>query len=303
MKNLLRNFIIVNILFFTTCIFAQQDEMQERPVETEFSRLYKPENPEAVLILFGGFPETAENIENGFPITESALENNVAVSYLNYNRKLWLEESDKSQLANNIKEMINTNDLPSDKIYFGGMSSGGNIALLIGNYLSQNAEYDLSPSGVFVIDSPVDIAALYRIAEQNIERNFSQASVGESSFMLNYFKPQLGNPDEEIEPYEKRAPFTFETKNAQNLENLKNTKLRFYTEPDKTWWKENMGIDYEQMNAFHLKRLSNYLTSQDFKKIEYITTEDKGYRANGERNPHSWSIVDKEDLLQWMLEE
>lgn len=303
MKNLLRNFIIVNILFFTTCIFAQQDEMQERPVETEFSRLYKPENPEAVLILFGGFPETAENIENGFPITESALENNVAVSYLNYNRKLWLEESDKSQLANNIKEMINTNDLPSDKIYFGGMSSGGNIALLIGNYLSQNAEYDLSPSGVFVIDSPVDIAALYRIAEQNIERNFSQASVGESSFMLNYFKSQLGNPDEEIEPYEKRAPFTFETKNAQNLENLKNTKLRFYTEPDKTWWKENMGIDYEQMNAFHLKRLSDYLTSQDFKKVEYITTEDKGYRANGERNPHSWSIVDKEDLLQWMLEE
>ncbi len=303
MKNLLRNFIIVNILFFTTLIFAQENEIQEKPVETEFYKLYKPENPEAVVILFGGFPETAENIENGFPITEPALENNVAVAYLNYNRKLWLEETDKSQLANSIQEMINTNDLPSDGIYFGGMSSGGNIALLIGNYLSQNPEYILSPSGVFVIDSPVDIAALYRVAEQNIERNFSPASVGESSFMLNYFKTQLGNPDEEIKPYEKHAPFTFETKNVQNLEDLKNTKLRFYTEPDKTWWKENMGIDYEQMNAFHLKRLSDFLTSNGFKEVEYITTENKGYRANGARNPHSWSIVDKEELLQWMLEE
>ena len=303
MKNLLSIFISANILFFTTPNFAQENENQEKPVETELYKLYKPDNPEAVLILFGGFPETAENIENGFPITKQALKKNVAVAYLNYNRKLWLEESDKSQLASSIQEMITINDLPSDEIYFGGMSSGGNIALLIGNYLAQNQEYNLKPAGVFVIDSPVDIAALYRISEQNIERNFSQASVGESSFMLNYFKAELGNPDEEIKPYEKYLPFTYETKNAQNLEDLKNTKLRFYTEPDKTWWKENMGIDYEQMNAFHVKRLSVFLTSNDFKKVEYIATEGKGYRANGARHPHSWSIVDKEDLLQWIVEE
>lgn len=282
--------------------FAQENGIEINLIETESYNLYKPDITEKVLILFGGFPETAVNIENEFPITDLAIDKNVAVAYLNFNRKLWLEEEEKIQLANSLQEMISSNNLPTDKIYLGGLSSGGSIALLMGNFLSHNSEFNLNPAGVFVVDSPIDLAALYRVAEQNIKRNFSEASVGESTFMFNYFNAQLGNPEEEIAPYEKYAAFTHETGNFQNLKDLKNTKLRFYTEPDKTWWKENMGVDYEQMNAFHLKRLSDFLTANNFKKVEYIPTQDKGYRANGERNPHSWSIVDKKELLQWIEE-
>lgn len=254
-------------------------------------------------MLFGGFPESAADIENAFPITELANNKNIAVAYLNFNRKLWLKDAEKVQLANDIQEMITSNNLPSDKVYIGGMSSGGSIALLISNFLSHNSEYNLNPSGVFAVDSPIDLAALYRIAEQNIKRNFSEAAIGESSFMKQYFNAQLGNPDEEIAPYEKYSTFTYETQNFQNLKDLKNTEIRFYTEPDKDWWKENMGVEYEQMNAFHLKRLSEFLISKDYKKVDFIETEGKGYREDGSRNPHSWSIVDKEELLQWMLEE
>lgn len=300
MKNLIKIFTIVNILFFTTMNFAQENGIQINLIETDSYNLYKPDITEKVLILFGGFPETAVNIENEFPITDLAIDKNVAVAYLNFNRKLWLEEEEKIQLANSLQEMITSNNLPSDKIYLGGLSSGGSIALLMGNFLSHNSEFNLNPMGVFVVDSPIDLAALYRIAEQNIKRNFSEASVGESSFIFNYFNAQLGNPEEEIAPYEMYAAFTHETGYFQNLKDLKNTKLRFYTEPDKTWWKENMGVDYEQMNAFHLKRLSDFLIANNFKKVEYIPTQDKGYRANGERNPHSWSIVDKKELLQWI---
>ncbi|EGV42597.1 hypothetical protein BZARG_1833 [Bizionia argentinensis JUB59] len=64
-----------------------------------------------------------------------------------------------------------------------------------------------------------------------------------------------------------------------------------------------MGVDYKQMNAFHIKRLADFLTSNNYKNVEYIPTQNKGYRANGVRHPHSWSIVDKEELLQWMLQE
>lgn len=301
MKQLSKILTILNILLFSTITFAQEIS-NTNLIETESYNLYKPDNTEAVLILFGGFPETAAAIENGFPITDLALEKNVAVAYLNYNRKIWLEDEEKMQLANSLREIFKKNNLPAENIYFGGMSSGGNIALLIGNYLTKKSEYDLSPSGIFVVDAPVDLAALYRISEENIERNFSPASTGESSFIFNYFNSQLGNPDEEIAPYEEFGAFTYETGNYQNLKDLKDTELRFYTEPDKTWWKENMGVDYEQMNAYHLKRLSDFLASKNFSEVDYITTENKGYRANGVRHPHSWSIVDKEDLIQWMLE-
>ena len=303
MENLLKIFTIVNLLFFTTFNFAQENGIQKKLIKTEDYNLYKPATIEAVLILFGGFPETAESIEKEFPITDLAIDNNVAVVYLNFNRKLWLEEEEKTQLTISIKEMIASNNLPLEKIYLGGMSSGGTIALLMGNFLSKNSEYNIHPSGVFVVDSPVDLAALYRVVAQNIERNFSEAAVGESSFIFKYFNDQLGNPEEEIKPYEKYAAFTYETQNYQNLKDLKHTKIRFYTEPDKTWWKEKMGVEYEQMNAFHLKRLSDFLIAKKFKKVEYIPTQNKGYRANGDHHPHSWSIVDKKELLHWILED
>ena len=63
-----------------------------------------------------------------------------------------------------------------------------------------------------------------------------------------------------------------------------------------------MGVDYEQMNAFHLERLSEFLMAKGYDNVELITTEDKGYRADGSRNPHSWSIVDQDGLLQWILD-
>lgn len=300
---MLKNLSLITILFSTTFIFGQGKEVQKNLISHESYNLYKPDNTQAVLLLLGGFPEDAANIENEFPITDLANEKNVAVAYLNFNRKLWLEENEKAQLASTIQELFASNNLPTDKIYIGGLSSGGSIALLIGNFLSQNLEYNLNPSGVFVVDSPIDLAALFRVAQGNIKRNFSEASVGESSFIFNYFNEQLGNPNDEIAPYEKYSAFTYETQNFENLKNLKNTKIRFYTEPDKVWWKENMGVEYEQMNAFHIKRLSEFLTSNSFNEVEYIATQNKGYRANGHRDPHSWSIVDKEELLQWMLEE
>ena len=40
---------------------------------------------------------------------------------------------------------------------------------------------------------------------------------------------------------------------------------------------------------------------QKNKNLDFIKRADFG--KNGERNPHSWSIVNKEDLLEWILEE
>ena len=46
----------------------------------------------------------------------------------------------------------------------------------------------------------------------------------------------------------------------------------------------------------------NNLKIKGLKKIELINTKNKGYRADGTRHPHSWAIVDKENLLNWVLE-
>ena len=263
--------------------------------------LSKPIDSKAVLVLIGGYHEKAKDIKREFEILEIAMENGIAVVYMNYSRKLWLEENEKEKLAAKLYSIFEENDLPKNKTYLGGFSSGGNVALLISDFLTkQNSE--ITPKGVFAVDSPIDLAALYKSSEKNIERNFSEASVQESSWLLEIFEEQFGNPHNNISNYEKYSIFTTETDNFDNIRNLKNIKIRFYSEPDTLWWKQNRMADFDQMNAYYLELLSQLLKKSNFKQIEYIRSENKGYRANGERHPHSWSIVDKKELIEWITE-
>lgn len=118
--------------------------------------------------------------------------------------------------------------------------------------------------------------------------------------MLN---TQLGDPTDSLRNYENKAVFTSVKGNISNVKHLKETKIRLYTEPDTAWWIENRMADYEQMNAYYIKLLSKELNEKGFKQVEYIPTTDRGYRANGDRHPHSWAIVEPDDLIKWTLEE
>lgn len=272
-------------------------------IHAEYELLQPKPAAKAVLILFGGYSQTATDIKREFKIFEPARSHGIAVLYPNYNQKLWLEENEKEELAKWLKMVFENNQLSNNKIYFGGFSSGGNVALLIASYLTENAEYGLVPKGVFVVDSPVDLAELYFSAEKNVKREFSEVSVQESNWLLETLGNQFGNPHRSILKYQQHTPFTLKTDNIDNIISLKEAKIRLYTEPDTLWWKENRMADYEQTNAYHIKKLSEKLKNSGFKKAEYIPTENKGHRANGERHPHSWSIVDREGLINWVLDE
>ncbi len=36
-------------------------------------------------------------------------------------------------------------------------------------------------------------------------------------------------------------------------------------------------------------------------QAEFMTAKQPGYRSNGMRHPHSWSIVDEVEMVQWVL--
>jgi len=287
--------LLVLSLVFISCKVGSNPETEKvvspeaktQEIITNAYELDKPSsNTKAILILFGGYGETAEGIKNEFNIQEAAEENNVAVLFMNYNRKLWMEESDKDSLAIQLQNIFQENDLAAENVYLGGLSSGGDVAMLTSNYLVENNKYNLTPKGVFIVDSPIDLSALYHSAEVNVENDFSEDTVAESAWLIETFEEKFGKPQDDISVYEKYSVATLRTGNIQNIEALKDTKIRFYTEPDTTWWKENTMAEYETLNAYHIKKLSEALKKQGFSKVEYIATKDKGYRANGERNPH-----------------
>lgn len=307
MNKILR--ILLIFVLFNSCKNVAKNKI-ESPANAEIQEitndnyeLSKPtENIKKVLVLFGGFPEEPEDIKREFKILEFAKKNSVAVVYMNYNQKLWLEKYEKQKLAEQLQNIFLENKLPTNDIYIGGFSSGGNVSLLISSFLIENKNFRLKPKGVFIVDSPIDLVALYKSSEKNLTRDFSEVSVQESTWIIEILGKKLGNPSDDIIKYQDYSIYTSETSNIHNLKSLKNTKIRLYTEPDTLWWKENRRADYDQMNAYYIKRLSENLKELGFDQVEYIPTENKGYRENGDRHPHSWSIVDKKELIKWITE-
>jgi hypothetical protein len=298
--------ILILILFISFKSSVKSNENLKKAVFEEVIKenyeLSKPAGTiKKVLVLFGGFPENAAEIKLEFTIADLVNQNNLAVLYMNYNKKLWLEEPEKHKLAEQLQSICKENKLQTKDIYIGGFSSGGNVALLMASYLTENKNYKFAPKGVFIIDSPIDLVALYKNSEKNVERRFSETSVTESTWLISTLGKQFGNPNDDISKYQKYAVYTSKTENIDNLKGLKSIKIRLYTEPDTLWWQENRKADYEQMNAFYIKKLYESLKKSGFKYLEYIPTENKGYRANGDRHPHSWSIVDKNELMKWIM--
>lgn len=299
--------LILMLIVIISCKTAQKEKTKTevlpgfQEIIHENYELSKPSKDiKYVLVLFGGYPQKPEDIKREFKILDIAMENNIAVLYMNYHQKLWLEADEKQKLALLLKSIFLENNLPTKNIYIGGFSSGGNVSLLIGSFLMEHEEFNLSPKGVFLIDSPIDLMALYKSSEKNLKRKFSETSVQESTWIIETLEKRFGHPNSNLSKYEDYAVFTSQSNNIDNLSSLKNIKIRLYTEPDTLWWKTNRMADYDQMNAFYIKKLHERLKESGFDRVEYIPTEDKGYRANGDRHPHSWSIVDKNELVAWM---
>lgn len=301
--------IVLIVIVFIACKNLSKGKT-ETAVKAEFVQVVKDNyeltkptvNLKKVLVLFGGFSEKPADIEREFNILPIAKENGIAVVYMNYSKNLWLETNEKQQLAEQLQNIFFENKLPTTDIYLGGFSSGGNVALLISAFLNEKTNFKLAPKGVFIVDSPIDLVALYRSSEKNVANKFSAVAVQESTWIIETLGKRFGNPNNNISKYEDYAVYTSQTNNIDNLQYLKNTKIRFYTEPDTLWWKVNRKAEYDQMNAFYIKRLYESLQAAGFNQVAYMPTANKGYRANGDRHPHSWSIVDKSELMKWIME-
>ncbi len=255
-----------------------------------------------VVLLFPGFPETPDIVKQEFKIIAPAMRAGVAVALMKFNRRLWLEDDEKEELAAVINRMFVENKLDRDNVHIGGFSSGGVVSLLLSNYLVASGSSVL-PQGTFVIDSPVDLLGLYENSQRNIERNFSPVSVQESRMIVSILESAFGSPEDSIAAYEAHAVYTHQTRHTENLSHLKDVKLRFYTEPDVVWWKQNRQNKYEEMNAYFIKHLADELRKEFGNNVAYIPTENRGYRSNGDRHPHSWSIVDVDELIRWVTGE
>ncbi|NQX92689.1 MAG: hypothetical protein HRT74_11305, partial [Flavobacteriales bacterium] len=193
---------------------------------------------------------------------------------------------------------LQENGLDKDEIFVGGMSIGGNVALTLANQIAETSSCSLK--GVFAIDSPLDLYSLYQGSDLDVANpDFDEERLAEPRWIIGTFQDSFGKGDSLLDNLQKVSPFVRAIEST-SVPLLKDIPLRLYTEPDSTWWMEERNTSFSNTNAYALIQISESYKSQGWNQLELIKTEGKGFRASGERHPHSWSIVDVRELMSWL---
>jgi hypothetical protein len=201
-----------------------------------------------------------------------------------------------------LDDVIKRNHLENLKFYVGGFSIGGACAIKYAE-LSISKNFKIKPTAVFALDSPLDFERMYNAMEREARLpNGSAGAREESDYLFKRFKAEFGgSPKDHLENYHKLSPYSYTDTLQTAIKPLAKLPLRLYTEPDILWWLDDT-TDYSGMNAFDFAALTNELRRMGNIKVEMVVTENKGFRQPKHiRHPHSWSIVEPESLITWLL--
>lgn len=264
--------------------------------------LWLPQNEVKGMVVFF---EANRDTANQEPVVDIAFKNHLAVLYVTTDNMLefLFEDLKMLELENYMHEVIIKFAIPKDNLLYCGMSLAGTRALKMAAFSqSIKSKYKVLPKAIAICDAPLDMVRFFRECKKASDLNLNEIAATEGEWVSSYLKKNMhGTPGENMKKYIEYSSFCYTAENGGQAFALKNINLRAYTEPDVIWWIENRGKDYYSMNAIDLAALINQLKISGSKKATLITTDNKGYRPDGSRHPHSWSIVDEKELLDWFV--
>lgn len=189
------------------------------------------------------------------------------------------------------------------KVILGGGSAAGTLAVRYAQFCMEGkSKYAIVPVGVMAMDPPLDYTRFWYEMEHAIQRNANPIAAQSGEYVINYFTDHLnGRLEDNREIYIKLSPFYYGDETGGKAALLKDMPIRLYIEPDVNWYIENRGKDYLDMNAIDCAGMINRLKLMGNKSAALICTQNKGFREDGERDPHAWSIVNEKELIDWMV--
>lgn len=255
----------------------------------------------SVLVLLSGFSQQAESIFPETKLPNVAYANNMLTVCFAAGYKVCLDSATRNNMDAMLRDVVRRYKVDPANFVFGGFSAGGNIAL---RYVELSKQYParspVNPKGVFMVDAPLDVFVIWQSMELTIEAHFSDAAVQEAEEALYRMKKQFGVPKEHTAVYAKLTPFSMDEQYGHNENYLKNTAVRTYHDVDIAWRLINRRQSVHNSNYEVAAELINRLLILGNDKAEFIQSQRKGYRSNGMRHPHSWSIVDEDECIQWI---
>lgn len=254
-----------------------------------------------VLVLLAGFGQIPENTAPETKLHNVAFANNILTVFWAGGNKLYADSITQIKLTNVINDILARYKVKSDAFVLGGYSAGGMIAMRYVELCNEFPDkFPIQPKGVFTVDSPIDIFTIYEQLEEIAKNKYSDLAVEEAVRAMEYIKNDYGVPKENVSTYAGLTAFSMNKEYSQNERWLKNTAVRTYHDVDIAWRIINRNQTVHGSNYEVTAELINRLVLMGNDKAEFMQTFQTGYRSNGQRHPHSWSIVNEVELIQWM---
>lgn len=298
-------FLFLIILIFSLNICGQKTEkIQLENADDYYLKIVPKNNPKAILFLFHGGGENPEDVLKQITLPKLAVKNDFLVVlpyFSNGSTKMFEEINTVSTLAS---QLMKEYKISNDKIVLGGFSGGGMLSITFTERAVRDKNTSFIPKAIFAIDVPLDYEQMYERAQRELKRNYSEIGVSEAKWVINDFNTTFGGgPAEFPDEYEKYSMYTYRKEDGGNAKYLINTPIRIYTEPGVEWQLKNRHRDLYDLNCTNISAMINLLQLRGNKKAEVITTFNKGKRLNGTKHPHSWSIMDSNDTMSWLIKQ
>lgn len=253
--------------------------------------LPKSETIRSYMLLISGFGEAVENVLEAttlpFEVAQSGIAVFIPVLQDGAESYSFSAES-QNTLKNIVADIQSRYGLSKTDYCIGGFSMGGSAAIRYAELTPDNP-----PACVFAIDSPLDYERFRYSTERDVTTYKKGITDGDSIYIKLL---------EQITPIVKDSPYLLSDTTHQAILPLKDIPVRYYIEPAEQWWLDNRQTDVLGLNILDGTAFINDLRLIGNKDAQLIVTTGKGYRNNGNTyHPHSWTIVDSNDLIEWIV--
>lgn len=294
---------LLNIL--TKQIISNSDSLELYDGDNNKKQIYyhaliPKDHIRGVIVLLPGTWETTEHLLSSMrTFCELAYQKQLAILVPSINQHLTLNKDILQVLNTCLSNAIQRYNLPKDQFVFGGWSMGGIFSMRYAEFANENSENTVvKPKAVFNCDGPCDLTTVYNNFKRKLNKNPGQ---NEPTYGIKELETFCGgNPEQVPQQYEYYSPFTIKNDDGGNARYLLQTPIRIYGDVDPVWWMKNRHVDMYDLNAVNQTAMIQWLNDHGNAKATFINAYQKGIRLEGNRHPHSWSIVEPLDCIQWI---
>jgi len=258
------------------------------------------EKPAGALVLLPSLYEHTEQVlSTNASLVELALNNDLVVIAPTINSNFLLNKPSLDFLNEVFADASRRYPFPEKNFIIGGFSLGGLNALRYTELSYENKSTTvIQPLAVFGVDPPTDLVNLYKRQAKYLKRDSTNQ---EANIVINALHENLGMLDGNYHKYVQHSAYSYDEAQGGNLKYLQDVPVRIYCDPDIDWWMKNRNFSYYDINASELSAMLLQLKENGNTHAQFINALGKGYRENGNRHPHSWSLIEPKELIEWVL--